>query len=190
MGEPPAAPQTTPAKRKVEYWKQSISAKASKLSLLSISDDERSDQPRSHEPSIIEIPSPTRAPPLTFLEWSRPTTMTSVSAYSVKILTVYRGKPPPQTKSDSAASPEKPLPYTNKPRSKPILDHIENKAKSKDVDHRNSKPPKLPFKAASRSSGVLARETEKELDQAQDKFLQIKQLIKRAEPPPEVRIAK
>ena len=187
MEEPPA-PQTTPIKRKAAYWKQPISAKASKLSLLSISDDERSDQPRSHEPSIgTEIPSPTRAPPLTFLEWSRPTTIISVSAYSVKVLTVYRGKPPSQTKSDLTASPEKPLPHTKKPRSKPIiLDRIENKAKNKGVGNGDSKPVKLPFKVASMSSGVLARETAKELHQAQEEFLQIKQLIKRAEPPPKV----
>ena len=189
--EPLAGQPPTPTKRKA-YWKQPINANASsKLSLLSISDhdEERSDQLRSHPPSIIEIPSP--PPPsqaLTFLEWSGPTTIISVSAYSVKILTVYQGKPLyiPQTKSNSTASLEKPLPYTNKPRPKPILDHIDNKVKREGVSHGNSKPTKLLLKTASISSDVLARETAKELDQMQEDFLQIKQLIKRTEPPPEV----
>ena len=184
------APKTISSNRKT-YRKQSrpISAKASKLSLFSISDheEERSGQPRSH-PSL---PSPPIA--LTFLEWSRPTTKISVSAYSVIISTVYRGKPPLEQRRKPVNSKAtfllKSLPHKNQPRSKLILGHtkeVHNKAQSEGVGHRSSNPVKQPQRMVSISSRVLARETAKELDQTQKEFLQIRPLTKQAEPPPEV----
>lgn len=184
------APKTISSNRKT-YRKQSrpISAKASKLSLFSISDheEERPGQPRSH-PSLPSLPTA-----LTFLEWSRPTTKISVSAYSVIISTVYRGKPPLEQRRKPVNSKTtfllKSLPHKNHPRSKLILGHTEevhNKAQSKGVGHRSSNPVKQPQRMVSISSRVLARETAKELDQTQKEFLQIRPLTKQAEPPTEV----
>ena len=131
--------------------------------------------------------TPPRPAPLTFLTWSRPTTKISVTASSVKVSTKYQGRLPQSKVQATEISPEKPASHPDQPKSKPsLLQHTESGAKGKDVVHGSSKPVTQPPRTASIPSGVLARETAKELHQKQEEFLQIQQLTKEAEPPPPV----
>ena len=190
--EPPSAALQTTSSEDREQHLDTVSAEASEISLISISDPQQeSDQPLSHLSS--------RPPPLLAFQERKEPTMKVFreglkkpriklfrSGCSVKVSTEYQGKHSLEL-SSTAIIPEKPLPRTDQPRSMPVLEHTDkagNKTKGEDIVYGGVEPIKQWQKVtASIPSVVPAREAATKLHQTQE-FFQIKQLPK---PPSEVR---
>ena len=184
----------------------SASPTASELSLFSVSDDppEVPKSPSSHEIEDLESYAqshgnlPTTSTPLPS-QSSPPTTLLSVTSTSVKVSTDHvRKYPPPSRPLKPPSIEEKPRLIQSPPpnpeqlESKPIpIQHTDTAVgDSSAAKSEGSKPAgstsKQPHRAASISSGAVAKKIGKELDQKQGEFFHVTQLTKEMKPPPEV----
>ena len=190
----------------------SVSQTASQLSLLSVSDNERSSPIEEVHPShVLSIPTP-----LTLLPFqsSLPTIAYTMSSSSVKISTEYLGKLPAKLRRHSLTPrpieipPEKPplirhsvlVPldhssspsHLQKPKPKPnLLQAIKGGSGANRCSEGtvHSELVKQHHRTASISPGMhlVAKMTGKELDETKEEYFNIKQLTKEAESPsPEV----